>query len=68
MSAENEASRGPKQKYWLIYMGDVGLTFDVFDYKWMLKKKIKKMDPADIKGIIKGKDINLVLENVLTVA
>lgn len=65
--SEDAVETGTKQKYTLIYMGEVGLQYEVYDFKNMLRKKLKEIDRADVRLIIKGRKMKIKVEERLTV-
>ena len=58
---------GTIQKYCLIYMGDAGLTYEVFDFKQHLRKRLKEVDRTDVRIIMKGRPLKIKVEERLTV-
>ena len=55
------------QKYCLIYWEESGLTFEVFDFKAQLRKRLKVVNREDIKFIIKGRPLQVRIEERLNV-
>jgi len=64
---DEQVPGGTIQKYTLIYMGDAGLTYEVFDFKQHLRKRLKEIAREDVRMIMKGRLLQIKIEERLTV-
>jgi hypothetical protein len=55
------------QKYCLVFWEESGLSYEVFDFKAQLRKRLKEVPRDDIKFIIKGRPLQVRIEERLTV-
>lgn len=58
---------GTAQKWVLIYMDEVKLNYDLYDYKRDLRKKLKTLDLDDVKLIFKGRKVPSKVVEVLSI-
>lgn len=59
---------GTIQKYFVMFMSDKGyLQHEVYDYKSHLRKRLKDIPRENVRYIMKGKPLQIRIEERLTV-